>query len=84
MGLTTKSRLRLLGLGTACTILGAAIGGGAAMAYQGHMFNALNDLQAARHELAVASDNKGGHRDAAINLVDQAIGEVNAGIAYAQ
>jgi putative IMPACT (imprinted ancient) family translation regulator len=79
-----KIRWKMLGMGAACVLLGAAIGGGTAMAYQGHMWNALNDLQSAQSELQAALDNKGGHRDAALNLVAQAIGEVKAGIAYAQ
>jgi hypothetical protein len=52
------------------------------MAYEGHMETALSDLQAARSALIAAEGDKGGHREAAINLVNQAIGEVNAGIAY--
>jgi hypothetical protein len=45
------------------------------------MQRALNDLQAARAELQTAERNKGGHRTAAVNFIDQAIGEVEAGIA---
>jgi hypothetical protein len=77
-------RWKLWGMGVACTLMGAAIGGGTAMAYQGHMWNALSDLQAAQSQLSVARADKGGHRDNAINLVSQAISEVRAGIAYAQ
>jgi hypothetical protein len=77
------TKTRILGVVMASALAGAAIGG-AAVAGQPHMMNALNDLQAARSQLAAAEDNKGGHRDNAIQLVDQAIGEVNAGIAYAQ
>jgi hypothetical protein len=71
-------------MGVACTLMGAAIGGGTAMAYQGHMWNALSDLQAAQNQLSLAVADKGGHRENAINLISQAIGEVKAGIAYAQ
>jgi hypothetical protein len=78
-----KSRARMLAVAMVSALAGAGIGG-AAVAEQIHMVNALSDLQAARGELVAAKDNKGGHRDAAINLVDQAISEVNAGIAYAQ
>ncbi len=80
MSLISKTRLRMLGMGAACTILGAAMGGGA-MAYQGHMWNALHDLQAAQNQLNAALPDKGGHRVNALNLVSQAIDEVNAGIA---
>jgi hypothetical protein len=40
-------------------------------------------LQSARAELAAATPNKGGHRERALGLIDQAIGEVRAGIAFA-
>ena len=47
------------------------------------MVSALKDLNAARTQLAAAVADKGGHRDNAINLVNQAISQVQAGIAYA-
>ena len=50
-------------------------------AYQPHMENALSDLRSARHQLEIAEHDKGGHRDAAIGIVDNAIAEVKAGIA---
>jgi hypothetical protein len=40
-------------------------------------------LQQARGELAQATPNKGGHRETALGLIDQAISQVKAGIAYA-
>jgi hypothetical protein len=83
MKFITKPGVRMLAVVMVSALAGAAIGG-AAVAEQTHMLNALSDLRAARSELAAAKENKGGHRDAAINLVDQAIDEVNAGIAYAQ
>ena len=60
--------------------LGAVGGFTAARADQPHMQSALADLRAARAELDVARADKGGHRVTAIGLVDQAIGEVKAGI----
>ena len=57
---------------------------GQALAYQEHMHAALDDLRAARHELEVSEANKGGHREAAIRLVDQAIDETRAGIDFAR
>ncbi len=54
---------------------------GQAQGYQPRMQNALNDLRSARSELQQASRNKGGHREHAIDLINQAIGEVHAGIA---
>jgi hypothetical protein len=44
---------------------------------------ALALLQNARGELAQAEPNKGGHRERGLALIDQAIGEVRAGIAFA-
>jgi hypothetical protein len=45
------------------------------------MANALGYLESARGELQVAEQNKGGHRAAALSLVNQAITQVQAGIA---
>jgi hypothetical protein len=42
------------------------------------------DLIKARTELNLATRDKGGHRAKAVNLVNQAIGQVNAGIQYAR
>jgi hypothetical protein len=50
---------------------------------QPHMQAALHHLQEAQEELRVAEHDKGGHRSNAIKLVEQAIGEVDAGIHYA-
>ena len=80
MSLMTKISARSLGIAALSALIGAGIGS-AATAYQGHMWNALSDLQSARGELEAAASNKGGHRVNAINLIDQAIGEVRAGIA---
>lgn len=51
---------------------------------QPHMNAALDHLRAARAELAAALADKGGHRDHAIALVDQAIAEVKAGKRFAR
>ncbi len=53
---------------------------GMAIADQPHMRNALDHLRAARDELQLASRNKGGHRVAALGLVNDAIDHVQAGI----
>lgn len=60
---------------------GAGFAVGQAQADQPHMQNALSDLRAAKGELEAATPNKGGHRENAIALINQAIGEVRAGIA---
>jgi hypothetical protein len=59
----------------------AVVGAGTALAVQSHMVNARGDLQAALNQLNMAVPDKAGHRVNAINLVNQAIGQVNAGIA---
>jgi hypothetical protein len=78
-----KSRTKLLAVALISALAGAAIGG-TAMAGQPHMVNARADLEAALQQLQIAKADKGGHRDNAINLVNHAITEVNAGIAYAE
>jgi hypothetical protein len=68
-------------------LLGAAIaasmGIGYAIGAQPHMEASVGLLQNARTELAAATPNKGGHREKALGLIDQAIAEVRAGIAFA-
>ncbi|MEK6333948.1 MAG: hypothetical protein AABM67_03305 [Acidobacteriota bacterium] len=49
---------------------------------QPFMQAARGDLNTARNELQKANANKGGHRVKAIGLVNSAIAEVNAGIAF--
>lgn len=62
---------------------GALLSAGVAIAQQPNMQNALSQLQAARASLLAARPNKGGHRDRALALVNRAIVQVEAGIAYA-
>ena len=80
MQLRTKAALAAAMLATSA----AGFGAGVAQADQPHMQGALAELQAARAELNAAVPDKGGHRVNALNLVNQAIGEVRAGIAYAR
>jgi len=47
-----------------------------------HMSAALGHLQQARNELDKATATKGGHRENAMRLVDQAIAEVQQGEVY--
>jgi hypothetical protein len=63
--------------------IGGAIGACSVSADQPNMVAALNSLRAARGELIQATPNKGGHRERAINFVNAAIQETEAGIAYA-
>src|ERR1041385_246809 len=51
---------------------------------QPFMEAARADLQRARAELQLATRDKGGHQGKAVNLVSQAIGQVNADIKYAK
>lgn len=53
---------------------------GMAIADQPNMRNALDNLREARDDLQAASHNKGGHRLAALKLVNEAIDHVQAGI----
>jgi len=62
-------------------IAAVSFASGCVVAAQPHMQNALGALQNARSELQVAEANKGGHRVAALRLINEAIGEVQAGIA---
>jgi hypothetical protein len=59
------------------------MGIGYAIGAQPHMTETVALLQSARTELAAATPNKGGHRERALGLIDQAIGEVRAGMAFA-
>jgi hypothetical protein len=74
------SSARKLPLGTT---IAASIGIGYAIGAQPHMAETITILQSARAELAQATPNKGGHRERALGLIDQAIGEVRAGMAFA-
>jgi hypothetical protein len=74
------SRRRFAGIAAAAAIAAAGFVAGG-YAAQPHMQNALAALQNARAELQIAESNKAGHRVAAIRLVNEAIGEVQAGIA---
>ena len=81
MQLRTKA---VLAAGMLAITSAAGYGVGIAQADQPHMQSALAELQSARGELIVAEANKGGHRVNALNLVNQAISEVKAGIEYAE
>jgi hypothetical protein len=76
-----KPRLKLLAVASVLAI--SACTGYTMGMDQPHMQNALGDLQSANAELAAASADKGGHREAAMNLVNEAIVQVQQGIAYA-
>jgi hypothetical protein len=76
----TTSSVRAMLLGAAIT---ASVGVGYAIGAQPHMNEGIALMQSARGELQAATPNKGGHRERAMGLIDQAIAEVRAGIAFA-
>jgi hypothetical protein len=57
---------------------------GRVTADQPHMRAALSSLQVAKSELEQALPDKGGHRVRALEFVNQAIVEVQAGIEFAE
>ena len=67
---------------TLTLVLAAGFYAGHATADQPRMHAALEHLRAARAELDKATPDKGGHREAAIKLVNDAIAQVEAGMAY--
>lgn len=70
----------------ACLVGGAgfAAAQGAKDDGQPEMHAALDHLKQAKENLEKGKHDKGGHRKRALELVDQAIAEVNQGIAYVQ
>jgi hypothetical protein len=78
------SKIRGTQLVTFGAIAAVAFGAGMAVAGQPHMRAALSDLMSARAELDTAEHNKGGHRVKAIELINSAIDEVQAGIDAAE
>ena len=80
--MTRLRRFSLPALFLSGTLFGSALTG-VALGGQPHMQAALSALQTARAQLAVATPDKGGHRDAAIDLVNRAITQVRAGISFA-
>jgi cell division protein FtsN len=72
--------MRLTMAGVAVAMI-ASFAAGFAFAAQPHMQAALKALRNSRADLEAALPDKAGHRVKAIALVDQAITEVQAGIA---
>jgi hypothetical protein len=62
-------------------LLGATVN--SADAYQGNMERAVGSLHEALQSLQESTPNKGGHRERAINLIQQAVAETQAGIDFA-
>jgi hypothetical protein len=78
---------RSLKTGAIAAVLGVTLATGVligqALAYQEHMHAALDALRTARSELQASDPNKGGHRERAMDLVDRAIEQTQAGIDFA-
>jgi len=55
---------------------------GCALHHQGHMNAALESLNDAAQQLGLATPDKAGHVQAALHLTQQAISEVELGMAY--
>ena len=76
------STQRITALRVVTAVSFSFLGAGTAYAVQTRMLNARDDLNNAVTELQAAIPDKGGHRVTAINLVNQAIDQVNQGIQF--
>jgi len=85
MSETASSRRDFLKTAVAGAVAASAVAAATtgAEAYQGNMERALSDLYGALASLKESTPNKGGHRETAIQLVQQAIAETQAGIQFA-
>jgi hypothetical protein len=85
MSMTPTSRRELFRIAAAGAVaVGAvAVSASPASAYQGNMERAIGELYDALGSLREATSDKGGHKANAMNLIQQAISEVQAGIDYA-
>ncbi len=77
-------RRSILAAFTLIIMLAGGFIAGRAHAAQPHMTSARNHLRSARAELQRAEADKGGHRERAITLIDEAIAEVDSGMSYAR
>ena len=78
-----RDLFRMAAAGAAAATV-VAVSTSTADAYQGNMERALSALYDALASLRESTPNKGGHRDTAMRLVQEAIGETQAGIVYAE
>lgn len=74
------SHVRLVAVAVVAAVAGGGIG--IAMASQPQMDAALRALQSAQDSLSHVTMDKGGHANNARHLISEAIGQVEAGIAY--
>jgi len=73
--------LRLASIAAGAAV--AAASAQSAKAYQGNMERAIGELEIALRSLREATPDKGGHRERAMELIRQAMHEVQSGIDYA-
>ncbi|WP_454916084.1 hypothetical protein [Xanthobacter sediminis] len=83
MDMTKPNRRHLAVLAAGAAAAGVVGAATEAAAYQGNMERALGALGEAMVALRESTPNKGGHRERAMGLVQQAIDETQAGIVYA-
>lgn len=76
----TSPSMHILVLGMAFV---ASMGVGYAVGPQPHENESIALLLSARGELIASTTNRDSHRERAIGLIDQAIGEVRAGVTFA-
>jgi anaerobic selenocysteine-containing dehydrogenase len=81
--ITSRRDFMRIAAAGAAAVSAVAVSTTVAEAYQGNMERALSSLYEALGSLREATPNKGGHRETAIQLVQQAISETQAGIDYA-
>lgn len=81
--MSQQSRRQLLS-GTAAATMVTVFAARPAAADQPHMEAALDALKTARRELGSATADKGGHRAKALDLVKEAMAEVERGIDWAK
>ena len=79
---TQISRRSVLSTIVPAALVGFAFPRTASAADQPHMQAALDALRLAKRELEQATTDKGGHRARAMGLVNQAINQVERGIAF--
>ncbi|HWO03044.1 MAG TPA: hypothetical protein VNS63_27635 [Blastocatellia bacterium] len=76
------SRRSIVGILFSGALVGLILPSRTKAADQPHMQAAIEALRTAQRELQAASTDKGGHRAKALGLVNNAISEVEKGIAY--
>jgi CBS-domain-containing membrane protein len=78
-----NARAKMAAIVAGSAILGSAITGTAFAVNQPNMVNARASVRQAISDLQVATPDKGGHRDQAIQLGNQMIQQINQGIRFA-